>query len=55
MQTRQKEGLLLEQVVHPGSQVARLVVVGLTVTITYPIEYCDARLVQKVPDVQVAQ
>lgn len=54
MQTRQKDGLLLEQVTHPGSQTARLVI-ELAVKSTYPIEYWEARLVQTVPDVQVAQ
>ena len=55
MQTRQKDGLLLEQVVHPESQDARLVVVGLTVARTYPIEYWEAKLVQKEAVLQVAQ
>ena len=55
MQTRQKDGLLLEQVIHPGSHSARFVVVGLIVTRTYPIEYWEAKLVQKEADVQVVQ
>lgn len=52
---RQIIGFELEQALHPESQYARILTVELTVTKAYPTEYCEARVLHKVAELQAAQ